>query len=370
MEFVGDLVFNWWPWHNGQIETPLRDFWVGHSPRRFMLKTPVTLRLKDESMRVLPVTIITWLSEHIREDTHVSSHLTAKGHINNQSTPELELYQPGTLLGSLPNRSFCSLCLGPSVPDLPLSLLPSKPAFCPHFRDCLILDQPVWKMKDVFTCHRVALGYSRILPFKVHCQIFTIQSSLIKRNIWCLKSTPEHRLVCLQANTVTITIMSYCTCTLLHAKSTLELKAGEGNMTHVSRFSYAGRLVTWKAALEQLGNRVSGCLNRPQRDALSFPAGKADQSRFSSPRSQRGNGNVGAPVKDGADGGVSRAEWSVTTECSFSPKKNHKSSHPHISTEKELHSVFSLCLPGPSSPVGHRLLISTVVFQAWSIRSC
>lgn len=60
-----------------------------------------------------------------------------------------------------------------------------------------------------------------------------------------------------------------------------------------------------KAALEQLGNRVSGCLNGPQRDALSFPAGKADQSHFSSPWSQGGNGNVGGPVKDGVEGGMS-----------------------------------------------------------------
>lgn len=76
-------------------------------------------------------------------------------------------------------------------------------------------------------------------------------------------------------------------------------------MTHVSRFSYTGRLVTWKAALEQLGNCVSSCLNGPQGDALSFPAGKADQSRFSSPWSQGVHGNVGGPVKDGVEGGIS-----------------------------------------------------------------
>lgn len=46
-------------------------------------------------------------------------------------------------------------------------------------------------------------------------------------------------------------------------------------------------------------------LNRPQGDALSFPAGKADQSRFSSPWSQGAHGNVGGPVKDGVKGGIS-----------------------------------------------------------------
>lgn len=41
-----------------------------------------------------------------------------------------------------------------------------------------------------------------------------------------------------------------------------------------------------KAVLEQLRNRITRCLNRPLRDALSFPAGKADQSQLSSPWSR------------------------------------------------------------------------------------
>lgn len=41
-----------------------------------------------------------------------------------------------------------------------------------------------------------------------------------------------------------------------------------------------------KAVLEQLCNHITHCLNRPLRDALSFPAGKADQSQLSSPWSR------------------------------------------------------------------------------------
>lgn len=57
-------------------------------------------------------------------------------------------------------------------------------------------------------------------------------------------------------------------------------------MTHVGWLSNAGRPFTWKPVLEQLRNRITGCLNRPLRDALSFPAGKADQSQLSSPWSR------------------------------------------------------------------------------------
>ena len=57
-------------------------------------------------------------------------------------------------------------------------------------------------------------------------------------------------------------------------------------MTHDGWLSNAGRPFTWKPVLEQLRNRITGCLNRPLRDALSFPAGKADQSQLSSPWSR------------------------------------------------------------------------------------
>lgn len=57
-------------------------------------------------------------------------------------------------------------------------------------------------------------------------------------------------------------------------------------MTHVGWVSNAGQPVTWKAVLEQLCNRISRCLNRPLGDALSFSAGKADQSQLSSRWSQ------------------------------------------------------------------------------------
>lgn len=76
------------------------------------------------------------------------------------------------------------------------------------------------------------------------------------------------------------------TCTHLHARNTSEMRTWSGTMSHVGWVSNAGRPVTWQAVLEQLRNCITRCLNRPLRDALSFPAGKADQSQLSSPWSR------------------------------------------------------------------------------------
>lgn len=85
-----------------------------------------------------------------------------------------------------------------------------------------------------------------------------------------------------------ITWMFLCTCTYLYVRNPSEMGASLGTMTHVSRVREAGQPVTWGAVLEQLCNHIACCLNRPLRDAPSFPAGKADQSHLSSPWSQWG----------------------------------------------------------------------------------
>lgn len=71
----------------------------------------------------------------------------AGGSLPNQ--PQNTEYTPLNLWGYLVDRSLQSLCLVPSVPDLPLSLLPGK--FPPPFPY-----KPVWKIEDVFTRHCVA----------------------------------------------------------------------------------------------------------------------------------------------------------------------------------------------------------------------
>lgn len=101
------------------------------------------------------------------------------------------------------------------------------------------------------------------------------------------------------------TVTFLCTCTHLHTRNISEMSEDLVGNYDSHRESNAGRPVTWKAVLEQLCNRITRCLNRPLRDALSFPAGKADQSQLSSPWSRRRNRDVGGLVRDRVKGETS-----------------------------------------------------------------